>query len=334
MLSSAKKYLKILLGALMTIIAAAILAFFVQVSINSNRNKEMPDAMKAFAQNDSTEWMAGIWVDLPNCEMLPENTISGITSYSNKDETIEATITVQNGLGKPQSYFLMVLEDGLPVEYMIDGIAYFTYLIELTSSPNTLHLEFSSDFSLHMGRLDFLLFYNENPRSDYHMTTYTVWLDQEDQIDKEEKLPANLQTTVAQRVGVQGRFTNAAYGAWFWKGNFQIAESDQIGPREITIDQGETLLLEAIISRPGKYRTIVILDGEPISFTVDGETCTYVDWEADGTNMLQVPIGFSEDLVARNSIFTVTTPLGMESMTFDTLASFKIPVNAPSAGEE
>ena len=35
MLSSAKKYLKILLGALMTIIAAAILAFFVQVSINS-----------------------------------------------------------------------------------------------------------------------------------------------------------------------------------------------------------------------------------------------------------------------------------------------------------
>ena len=321
MLSSAKKYLKILLGALITVIATAIMVSFVQASVNSNQSREMPDAMKAFAQNNSTEWMAGIWVDLPNCEMLPEETISGITSYANEDETIEAAVTVQNGLSKPQSYFLMVLEDGLPVEYMIDGIAY-------------LHLEFSSDFSLHMGRLDFLLFYNENPRSDYHMTTYTVWLDQEDQIDKEEKLPANLQTTVAQRVGVQGRFTNAAYGAWFWKGNFQIAESDQIGPREITIDQGETLLLEAIISRPGKYRTIIILDGEPISFTVDGETCTYVDWEADGTNMLQVPIGFSEDLVARNSIFTVTTPLGMESMTFDTLASFKIPVNAPSAGEE
>ena len=166
------------------------------------------------------------------------------------------------------------------------------------------------------------------------MTTYTVWLDQEDQIDKEEKLPADLQTTVAQRVGVQGRFTNAAYGAWFWKGDFQITESDQIGPREITINQGETLILEAIISRPGKYRTIVILDGEPILFTVDGESCTYVDWEVDGTNMLQVPIGFSEDLAAKESIFTVTTPLGMESLTFDTLASFKIPVNDPSAGEE
>ena len=50
--------------------------------------------------------------------------------------------------------------------------------------------------------------------------------------------------------------------------------------------------------------------------------------------MLQVPVGFSEDLTARNSIFTVTISLGMESMTFDTLASFKIPVNAPSAGEE
>ena len=36
MLSSAKKYLKILLGALMTIIAAAILAFFVQVSIKAS----------------------------------------------------------------------------------------------------------------------------------------------------------------------------------------------------------------------------------------------------------------------------------------------------------
>ena len=334
MLSSAKKYLKILLGALITVIVTAIMASFVQASVNSNQSREMPDAMKAFAKNNSTEWMAGIWVDLPNCEMLPEETISGITSYANEDETIEATVTVQNGLSKPQSYFLMVLEDGLPVEYMIDGIAYFTYPIELTSSPSTLHLEFSSDFSLHMGRLDFLLFYDENPRSDYHMTTYTVWLDQEDQIDREEKLPADLQTTVAQRVGVQGRFTNAAYGAWFWKGDFQIAESDQIGPREITIDQGETLLLEAIISRPGKYRTIIVLDGEPISFTVDGKTCTYVDWEADGTNMLQVPIGFSEDLVARNSIFTVTTPLGMESMTFDTLASFKIPVNDPSAGEE
>lgn len=100
-------------GALITVIATTILASFVKASINSSQNKEMPDVMKAFAQNDSTEWMAGIWVDLPNCEMLPENTISGITSYSNKDETIEATITVQNGLGKPQSYFLMVLEDGL-----------------------------------------------------------------------------------------------------------------------------------------------------------------------------------------------------------------------------
>ncbi len=36
MLSSAKIYLKILLGALMTIIAAAILAFFVQVSIKAS----------------------------------------------------------------------------------------------------------------------------------------------------------------------------------------------------------------------------------------------------------------------------------------------------------
>ena len=98
MLSSAKKYLKILLGALITVIATAIMVSFVQASVNSNQSREMPDAMKAFAQNNSTEWMAGIWVDLPNCEMLPEETISGITSYANEDETIEAAVTVQNGL--------------------------------------------------------------------------------------------------------------------------------------------------------------------------------------------------------------------------------------------
>lgn len=322
MLSTIKKRHKILVAALLAVLTITILFFFTQKSKEADNNKVMPDAMKELAQSGLTKWMAGMWVDLINCESLPEGTIPEIPAYSNGGDVIEAIVTVQNGLDQSQDYYLMVFEDGLPVEYTIEGQTYLTYPIELTSAQSSYCLEFSSDFSLHMGRLDFLLFYNEDPQSDFHMTTYTAWLDQ----GEAETLPDDLQPTVEQRAGIQNHFSGDSYGAWFWEGSPSLTADTHIGPREIVIDQGDTLLFEAVTVQPGKYRTVVILDGAPISFTIDGEEHKWIDWEADGTNMLQIPITLSENISASGSIFTVTTPLGIESMPLYTLASPKIQV--------
>lgn len=321
-----------LLATLFTVAAIVVLIYFVKPSptAGSVNGKEMPNAMKELVQEESVEWMAGIWVELPDYEALQRDTAPGIDVYSCTESTVQATVTLQNGLNKAQSYYLMVLADGIPVGYKIGEDTYQTYPVELTATPKVLNLELRLEFPLHLGRLDFLLLYDENPKSDYHMTTYTVWFTQEE----EEQTPSMLQRTVAQREGIKDRFTNGSYGAWLWKEDAPPVSADQIGPREIAIRRGEKLLLEAIASRPGLYRTVVILDGQPVYFMLGEERHIWLDWESNGTDMLQIPIELPEDLIANGSFFTITTPLGAESIVLSNLASFKIQiVNSPREEE-
>ncbi len=331
MVSIIRNHHKLLLGALLTVMVIAALIYLTKPSpiTESTNDKEMPNAMKELAQEKTAEWMAGMWVELPNCKTMQGDDVSGIDIYSCTEDVIQATVTLQNGLNKAQSYYLMVLADGVPVEYHIGKNTYQTYPVELTTTQKVLDLELRSEFSLHLGRLDFLLFYDENPKSDYHMTTYTVWLSQ----TESEQIPLTLQSTVEQREGIQDRFTNGSYGAWLWNEDAQPTSTDQIGSREITIRQGEKPLLEVITSRPGLYRTIVMLDGQPVSFTVEGERHIWVDWESNGKDMLQIPIELSEN-TAKGSFFTVTTPLGAESISISNLASFKIQIVDSPEGKE
>ncbi len=89
-----------------------------------------------------------------------------------------ASVTLQNGLEKVQPYYFMILADGIPVEFEINGSSYMSYALDLTAEQVTFDVKFKPEFSLNLGRLDFLLFFDGNPKSDHHMTTYTIQLRQ------------------------------------------------------------------------------------------------------------------------------------------------------------
>ncbi len=86
---------------------------------------------------------------------------------------------------------------------------------------------------------------------------------------------------------------------------------------------GKRFLFESIASRSGLYRTVLILDGQPLSFTIEGELYSWLDWRSSGTDMLQIPIKLSEDCEKSGSFFAVSTPIDTESLPLSSLASAK-----------
>lgn len=342
MSTTLSKCTKKLLAILATVLVFTVLLYIIinrtghpynpvdaPISTTPTAEKEMPEAMKQLLQNDSVEWMAGIWVEFPNC-FMDTDPVSGVEIYSNAADMLHASVTVQNGLEKVQPYYLMVLADGIPVEFTVGENAYQAYTIDLTTDQLVLDLELNLEFALGLGRLDFLLFYDGNPQSDFHMVSYTTWF----KLDEERKEPAALINTIEQRPGVKDSFNDGAYNAWFWNENERISQQTYTGPRDITLCSAEKLVLEVIASAPGIYRTVLIYNGQPLSFLINGNTHSWVDWESNGTNMLQVPITLLDDIMMDGSIFTVSTPIGAESLSTPTFTSWKIQVAYSGVNKE
>ena len=287
--------------------------------ISSVGQLQMPEAMKDIVEHPNVQWMAGILVMLDNAEMIHGISQDRFEVYSNPGNIIRATITVQNGLDQSQRFDLMVFEDGIPVAFEVDGKTHQTYPLVLTNQQSSINLEFKNEFPQNMGRLDFVLSFAESPRADSHLLTYSMWINTD-----EEPLNTSLLTkTVEQRLGLQDSYSGGAYNSWFWEEGIIPAETDNIGPRAISVQNGETILLEAIAAKPGTYRTVLVADGIPIIFESAGNQYSYIDWESTGTNMLQLPITFSK-LPSTGSIYTITTPLTTDDLAQSILASGKV----------
>ena len=284
-----------------------------------NSELQMPDGMEAYAENPSVQWMAGMLVILENSEMTSGISSESFEVYADPGDVVQAKVTVQNGLDMTQRYELMVFADGLPIEFTADGKQYQSYPIDLTPQQKTVEITFDKEFDLNLGRLDFVMSFAENPKGTYHLVTYTVWVD----LDTEAVQPAALIGTVEQREGLQESFTGEAYGAWFWNEDGPPDETYNAGPKEISFRNGETAILEAIAAKPGLYRTVLVVNGNPVSFESNGKEYFYLDWESTGTNMLQLPVKI-ENLPPSGSIYTVTTPLGADTLARPIVASGRI----------
>lgn len=285
----------------------------------SSGQKEMPEVMKEMQNDENLEWMSGIWLDVTNSTCLRSATGREFALYANPNGPIEVTVTVQNGMDVPQPYFLVVLADGVPTAFTIEGEAYTAYPLDLTPEQTALHLTLSPEFSLNLGRLDFLLFFDGDPRGDFHMGSDTIWID----LEEDPQRPTALRETADQRSGLRGTFSGSSFSAWLWNQGVFSADSDWLSQREMSIAAGEALLLEAVIGEPGMYRMVLFLNGKPVSFLLDGEAHTYLDWESHGTDMLQIPIAFPENTAIGGSFFAVLTPLNPQLRGAYSLASWK-----------
>lgn len=312
----------------MVVIAVVLL---LASSVNRPTPKsDMPEEVQELAENDDILWLSGMWVTLTNCKLSDNEHATGIDTYISDDTHVNASVTAQNALDVVQPYYLMVFADGVPMEFEIMGDSYYSYPIELSSEKISMDLAFSPEFSLNIGRVDFLLFFDGDEKSDYHLNSYTVLLTQ----NGEPQIPSVLQITTPQRDILKGSHSDGTYSAWLWNENGQCSESDFMGPRDIILHKDETVLLEAIASKPGLYRTVLINDGRPISFSLEASDHIWLDWKSSGTDMLQTNMILDTASINDGSFFTVSTPICMEDITTSCLASPKIKVTYAPTSEE
>lgn len=322
-----KKKTIITISALLFVISIAIILACVVLphqTEQADSGLEMPDAMKELIEQGQVEWMAGMQVDLDNCQMKKdENSDSNMAVYYYPNYEIHATAHLQNGLDQSQPYRFMIFADGIPAQFRVKGSAYYAFPVDLTKKGTDLEFDFSAEFPLKLGRLDFLLFYEGNPSADYHMSFQTLWMEQ----DTAPQLPTDLFQGIPEREGLQEVFQDGSYGAWLWNDGIVPDETDGISSRDgISIRPGEELLLEVANSNAGTYRTVLMINGQPVTVLVDGERRSCLDWSSNGDEMLQLPITIPEDIEIGGSFYTVTTPLNIEDSSKCDLVSFRIPI--------
>lgn len=279
---------------------------------------KMPEELKKLTPNPNVQWMVGMQVVLVGTEKIPSSLLENDSIYANPDNIIRAIIMLQNGLESSQRYELMVFADGVPIEFKINENVYLSYTMELTSQKKTIELEFSNEFESNMGRLDFILSFAEDPQATCHLLTCSKWIKNDNGFIQ----PTDLIHTINQRSGVSGCYNGDVYNSWVWNEEHILGETDSVGPSAIWISKEESLLLEAIASNPGLYRTVVIVNGMPQDIVVNGKQYSYLDWESTGSNMLQIPIILT-NVPLEGSVYTVTTPLGADTYTQLTKSSVR-----------
>lgn len=113
----------------------------------------------------------------------------------------------------------------------------------------------------------------------------------------------------------------------------ELPEKAQLPDRMQTVVEQSSgnLLLEANAYKPGKYRTVLIKNGQPVCITSQGEQLPCLDWERTGDNVLQLPLELSWCGEDENNFFTVTTPIGSDeaSLLTNSMESKKIRIMRP-----
>lgn len=283
----------------------------------------MPDGLNELSEDSSVKWMAGIWVDLPECVMQETSQVSQIDTYeSNGKKKFSATVVVQNGLDQIQKYYMVILDDGIPTDFSIDGKTYTKYAFMLSNQQSEMNIELEPSFSENLGRLDFLLFYDEDPCSDYHMSSYTVRILQSSEKSTTDQT-SHLFDTIPQRKEVQEMFENTEYAVTLLDDKNQLITLDDSGKRSVLTNSHPTLKLESVIKKQGKYRTILMRDGIPIPFENGKTTYPYCDWIPQKTEMLSTPIQIDLQGIKSASIYTVSTPIDPEAFSDCCVASQK-----------
>ena len=275
-----------------------------------NTEPQMPDETEAQTEKPNIKWMpwAGtVMVDLKNSKIISQQTEDSWIVYADPGDVIQAKVRCNNDLDVTVPCEFMVFADGLPMEFTVDGKQYQSYHFDFAPDKTAFEITFEKKFDLNLGRLDFVISSPGNPQAMYHSFSYPIWVD----LDTEPVQPTALFETVEQREGVEGCFGGGAHSSWLWNEDGPPDETYPIGPKKISFREGETAVMESIISKPGLYRTVLIVNGDPVSFASNGEEYFYLDWESTDTNMLQLPVEI-ENLHLSGSFYTVTTPLDTE----------------------
>ena len=278
--------------------------------------ENVPDKKRETPLDSGVVWCGSLVVTLENAEMISKITPESYEVYTDPGDMVRASIFAKNGLNVTQSFHLMVFADGVPIEFTVDGTAYTSYPLDLSPEEKLFEIEFQKEFALDLGRLDFVMTLSSNPWFVYSIMSCTIWIE----LDKQPAQPPVLYSTVEQREGVRNCYSGYTYGSWVWNKGVILAETTAQANQSIHLLKDETVLLEAIAAKPGLYRTVLVLNDTPVAFQINGQKTLYIDWESNGSNMLQLPITIA-DLTSDGYLYTITTPLSPDTRAQQILAS-------------
>lgn len=275
----------------------------------------VPSELSGMVQ--SASWMTGVMVSLPDCTRTGTDTLE---TYHADSGTITAEIDVANGTEGFQACTLLILADGAPAEFTIDGETQLSYHMDL-EGYRRLTAEIDAQFDLHIGRLDFYVMNESGPEH----VSYSVMIEQEE----DPVLPEDLHETVSSREGVAGHFLGNCVASWLWDSEDQIYDDMNRGPDRISYRPGDSLIFEETAGEDGYYRTVLICGGQIADASENGEPIRYIDWQGSGENenMLQFSFRLNE-LPGETAVFRqITTLLSREKAgpgTYDCFFSTKL----------
>ena len=271
----------------------------------------------------SEEWDMSLMVHLYNCTEEPRTeeqyraNKAGV--FRCEEEKIEAAIDVLNNMEGYTSCTLLVLADGAPAQFTIDGEEYEYYRMYI-SGCQRLRVEIDPVFDLHIGHLSFYIVNNEILQQNRaYYSDYTCVIKQ----DEEPVMPEKLHETVKARNTLYSSVRGAMANAWVWDGDFEITEEIANGvPGRIFYHPGDDLILEAIGGEPGYYRTVLITGGHYADVTENGQKFSCIDWQQTDGQMLQLRFRLNEMEQEEEILTKITTNLTRGDETWGTYDFF------------
>ncbi|MBQ6550896.1 MAG: hypothetical protein IJL78_05770 [Lachnospiraceae bacterium] len=285
---------------------------------NENVMRATPGIREFFDEtNPGWEWVNGTgdkvkiaWnpvfsVSLPNCSIVDhcgEN--ESIDVVRCNGEKIKADLEIFTGTDSYVSCSLIILRDGAPASYTIDGESCDSYHIYV-SGPRRLTVEIEPEFDLHIGRLEFFLV---NDQRKPHEIMCRNWMFVVEQ-DEEPVMPEELHETVHQREMVLGGFRGNAVCSWLWKADDEDREKTTVGPYTIYYHPGDDLILEGVSGEPGYYRTVLLSGGRYAGVYENGQKIPWIDWQSTGDDMLEFTFCLNEMRDEEEVVAMITTDL-------------------------
>ena len=252
----------------------------------------------------SASWNPSLGVTLSNCSTVGwcgENESMQVVRCVNAK--IKANLEIFSGTDSYVSCSLIILRDGAPASYTIDGESYDSYHLYV-SGAQKLTVEIDPVFDLHIGRLEIFLV---NDQYKQHELMFQQWEFIVEQ-DEAPVMPEKLHETVGQRELVRGLNGNTVYEL-LWEADDEDREKMTAGPYTIYYHPGDDLILEGVAGEPGFYRTVLLSGGRYAEAYENGQKINWIDWQSTGDDMLEFTFCLNEMRDEEEVVAMITTDL-------------------------
>jgi hypothetical protein len=286
--------------------------------ITDSAGKNTSDAAKASDKKEGTgmkpevNWSAGLFAHFFDLPMYQNK--KALRSYEYEGGVVAGYAEMASSSAKKEPFSLLILADGRPVTFMIDGENYVTYDVELDSAGERREFSFDPGFSEKGGRIDFILCVKKGKFNEYHLVRLTIVLGHPDSLPEDFGASESI-GLAGVRSGLKNVVNGYTFSAWLREPDDVPEESDNINFSAVEIDKTGKVRLEAIAGCPTEYRMIFLVNDKPIEVCLNGKTVDHIDWKSREGEMIEDIIQIDESAISdSSSFFVLITPLDPELM--------------------